>query len=386
MGLESGTYIDDLVSSNPTGTDFESQGDDHLRLIKSVLQSTFPGASRAYRFPASVVIKTNTYTASETADLNQVIPFDCTAGACTLNLPATTVDGWGCWTMKLDSTTNAVTVDPSASDNINGNTTYALTKQYQFTYIRYVSAISAWIAQSGFNLIPYYSGAQDIPFSDIAPSANAKRILGAATATDFSEQTIATVLEWIGTCARGDILLRGASAFDRKALGSSGEFLKSDGTDLVYGLPLVPAYSVGTYASNASLSTTIPYDDTIPQISEGTEIISISITPIKSTSVIRVTFQAHGGVVTAGPIMAALFKDGAASAVQVGVGATDAVNKDSPIVFEYSFSPGSTSAITLAVRVGASSGNAYLNGIATGTRRLGGATAATLIAQEIFTA
>ena len=47
MGLESATYIDQLVSSNPTGTDPVSQGDDHLRLIKSVLQSQFPNLGNA---------------------------------------------------------------------------------------------------------------------------------------------------------------------------------------------------------------------------------------------------------------------------------------------------------------------------------------------------
>lgn len=42
MGLEVATYIDDLVISNPSGTDDRSQGDDHIRLIKSVLKNTFP--------------------------------------------------------------------------------------------------------------------------------------------------------------------------------------------------------------------------------------------------------------------------------------------------------------------------------------------------------
>ncbi len=42
MGLESATYINDLVTSNPLGNDGKSQGDDHIRLIKQVLQNTFP--------------------------------------------------------------------------------------------------------------------------------------------------------------------------------------------------------------------------------------------------------------------------------------------------------------------------------------------------------
>ena len=42
MALESGTFIDSLNASNPTSTDAVSQADDHLRLIKSTIKSTFP--------------------------------------------------------------------------------------------------------------------------------------------------------------------------------------------------------------------------------------------------------------------------------------------------------------------------------------------------------
>lgn len=42
MPLESASYIDGLDSANPAATDQISQGDDHLRLIKSVLKATFP--------------------------------------------------------------------------------------------------------------------------------------------------------------------------------------------------------------------------------------------------------------------------------------------------------------------------------------------------------
>jgi microcystin-dependent protein len=47
MALESGTYIDSLVATNPTGTDDRSQGDDHLRLIKSTVLNTFPNITGA---------------------------------------------------------------------------------------------------------------------------------------------------------------------------------------------------------------------------------------------------------------------------------------------------------------------------------------------------
>ena len=47
MPLESGTYIDDLVATNPTGTDTRRQGDDHIRLIKKTLLNSFPNIDGA---------------------------------------------------------------------------------------------------------------------------------------------------------------------------------------------------------------------------------------------------------------------------------------------------------------------------------------------------
>tara|TARA_Y100000994_G_C15641165_1_gene421348 strand:+ start:146 stop:889 length:744 start_codon:yes stop_codon:yes gene_type:complete len=47
MALESATYVSGLVATNPTGSDSISQGDDHLRLIKTVLKNTLPNADEA---------------------------------------------------------------------------------------------------------------------------------------------------------------------------------------------------------------------------------------------------------------------------------------------------------------------------------------------------
>lgn len=42
MGLESATYINGLVETNPTSSDNANQGDNHLRLIKAAIKATFP--------------------------------------------------------------------------------------------------------------------------------------------------------------------------------------------------------------------------------------------------------------------------------------------------------------------------------------------------------
>lgn len=47
MGLETATYVDGLNSSNPAATDGLAQADDHIRLIKGTIQSTFPNLNAA---------------------------------------------------------------------------------------------------------------------------------------------------------------------------------------------------------------------------------------------------------------------------------------------------------------------------------------------------
>ena len=52
MPLETGTTIEDLDNSWPLGGDSLNKGDDHVRLIKSVLQSQFPGVDlKGFKIP-----------------------------------------------------------------------------------------------------------------------------------------------------------------------------------------------------------------------------------------------------------------------------------------------------------------------------------------------
>lgn len=71
MALESATYISDLVSTNPTSSDNLSQGDDHIRLLKSTLKATFPNVSGAVTADHTELNKLDGLTAS-TAQLNYV--------------------------------------------------------------------------------------------------------------------------------------------------------------------------------------------------------------------------------------------------------------------------------------------------------------------------
>ena len=69
MALESTTYIDGLVATNPTGTDPRSQGDDHIRLVKSAVAATFPNIAGAMTATHTELNKIDGYTGT-TAELN----------------------------------------------------------------------------------------------------------------------------------------------------------------------------------------------------------------------------------------------------------------------------------------------------------------------------
>lgn len=83
MGLETATYITDLVSNNPLGTDSKAQGDNHIRLLKSVLKTQFPSlGSAAVTTTAAELNKLDGATAT-TSELN--ILSGVTATAAELN-------------------------------------------------------------------------------------------------------------------------------------------------------------------------------------------------------------------------------------------------------------------------------------------------------------
>jgi hypothetical protein len=132
-GLESGTYIGDLVDTNPTATDVQSQGDDHIRLLKDVLQNTFPDGSRAH-YHNNYVAKTTTYTVVA-SDENKIIGASASGGAWTLTLPVSSIStGMRVVIAKTDTSANAVTITPS-SGTINGETSIELNTPYSMVEV-----------------------------------------------------------------------------------------------------------------------------------------------------------------------------------------------------------------------------------------------------------
>lgn len=120
MGLETASFISGLTAAWPLANDKKLQGDDHLRLIKSVLQGTFPTASKPFYFPTTEAVS-GTITLDAT-DQNNTLYVDTTAGSITVNLPAgftTAEKGWKCTVVKSSGDVNGAIVTPPSGSIVS---------------------------------------------------------------------------------------------------------------------------------------------------------------------------------------------------------------------------------------------------------------------------
>ena len=83
MALESATYINQLVDTNPLGSDVISQGDDHIRLIKKVIQDSLPDVDQV----ATTII--TMASPGPTTQIKGTIWYDTSANTLKINTAAT---------------------------------------------------------------------------------------------------------------------------------------------------------------------------------------------------------------------------------------------------------------------------------------------------------
>lgn len=204
---------------------------------------------------------------------------------------------------------------------------------------------------------------------------------------------------------RGDVTVRGASNNVRLAIGAADTVLKANGTDPSWAkivnanitdgtiafaklaADCLPARGYGEYTSNADLSGTIPFDDTIPQDSEGDQIVTASITLKFSTSRVRVSLSGFVASATdSWQFTGALFSSVSANAIQATRIAADSdggATNFYPVNMEVEHAPGSVGPLTYQFRAGGGSATYRFNGTTSG-RSYGGAARVALILQEVF--
>jgi len=168
-----------------------------------------------------------------------------------------------------------------------------------------------------------------------------------------------TIIPRISVDAKGRI-----TTISTAALGSTGKLLQ---------------VVRSTTSSVVTCGTNIPWDDTIPQNTEGNEVLTAAITPLSATSSLYIKFFCTGNHSGAGGngTMAALFVDSTANAISIFGVPNNGANWQTTISIAASVASSSTTARTYKVRVGSSGGvTFYVNGNNVGTRVFGGVSTA----------
>lgn len=176
--------------------------------------------------------------------------------------------------------------------------------------------------------------------------------------------------------------------FLKKLSNVSTEFMNGEG-DWATPATTLPAGTVVQVVNTqtgavASGSTTIPYDDTIPQNTEGDQYMSLAITPTAAANILKIDVVFNWATNANVHAIVALFQDSTANALAAVLDFTNSsFEAAKPCTFTHYMTAGTTSSTTFKVRAGMeSAATLTFNGV-TAARKLGGVNASSITITEI---
>lgn len=176
-----------------------------------------------------------------------------------------------------------------------------------------------------------------------------------------------------GTAGTGDLGVTGnitvTGTVDGRDVAADGAFI--DGINR----------SIATSNTEDSTTATIPFDDTIPQNTEGAEAITVSITPTSASNKLIIDFNCMVSCNAADTIIFSLFQDSTADALYATAETFTASGDVKNIRFRYEMTSGTTSSTTFKIRYGSTGNTAYLLSAA-GTAKFGGVNIMSLSVEE----
>lgn len=228
-----------------------------------------------------------------------------------------------------------------------------------------------------------YAEATKVTMADDAASSSADAIASAASAAAAGLSEVAAAAS-----AASAALYTDADTLE----GHNAEYFSDAAT--LSGVAVGDVVKLYSTISSAVVSTSvsIPVDDTIPQRTEGGEVLALTVVPKAATNklLVRVSVYATNSS-TSSAWSAALFKDyvisGVTTAANYAVAARQSIGTNSggnACVFEFICTAGVVDNITFRVRIGGSSALAlHLNGTSSGTRLYGGVCSSSITVTEI---
>ena len=138
-----------------------------------------------------------------------------------------------------------------------------------------------------------------------------------------------------------------------------------------------------TLSTLDTITTIMPNDNTIPQNTEGEEVLTATITPANASNKLLIEVNVVIGGDAALWVVSALFQDSTANALAANANYCPAAGGACAVPLTHYMAAGTTSATTFKLRAGQqSSGTATINGNG-GSQTLGGVASTTLTITEI---
>lgn len=143
------------------------------------------------------------------------------------------------------------------------------------------------------------------------------------------------------------------------------------------------AYAV--YTGGTGFTSIIPLDSTVPQITEGDQIVSLSFTPKSASNKLRIRFRSGASVTNLNNVIAAIFVGTGPNAVAATYVTNTVAGYLHQITIETEVDAPGTSAVNIQVRMGVSSAGTYspVNQAGVGATLGAGMSQATLVVEEL---
>ena len=177
----------------------------------------------------------------------------------------------------------------------------------------------------------------------------------------------------------GNTITIGASGDTTNIIGT----LQNNGAALTGKIIQIVNVTDGTTATGTTL---VPPDNTIPQNTEGTEFMTLAITPTNASNKLLIQVVIVGSLnITNNATMTALFQDSTANALAATMQAARQADVANTTAFNHYMTAGTTSATTFKVRAGPYFAGTYrFNGMASSAAQLfGGVSSSSITITEI---
>jgi len=143
--------------------------------------------------------------------------------------------------------------------------------------------------------------------------------------------------------------------------GNAGEVAAEQLRDVFLPVGSVVDHVSAEFTSNAAINGSIPGDNTVPQVTEGVEILSATITPKATSNKLFVLVDGQVITTTANVFVWAIFQSGSTNAVRARYQSAPA-NSPQPFGGQVIISPSAVTPVTVSVRVGTGGADATFNG------------------------